>query len=275
MIKFTKLLLLGVIILFTFAACDDSPSGNQNDDPIPPSFAEVLDIEFTIPDSTELVNYSSEQVDYNGLMVTGYTLDQFVNMDSVNVYIDEDDFDGRKLFAFEIVSSDEDGNWSPRDNDYYDLSWADFASGYLLPDEKGRTYFANDNILSGYNVKWAYYIRLYRRMDVTHDGITTIFETGSFETEGINHQAGNGNFYTDPGFAITNFISDFIIQDPEDYEYQFTSVYDESIIYSWEDLQSAYWLTTQNKAVFLNEDGTEFLSSFKKLIKIDLVEIQR
>ena len=130
--KFTKSLLLGVIILFTFTACDDNPSENQTEDPTPPSFAETIDIEFTIPDTTELANYESEQVDYNGLMVTGYSLDQFVDMDSVNEYIDEDDFDGRKLFAVEIVSSDEDGNWTPRENGYYDLSWADFITGYYL-----------------------------------------------------------------------------------------------------------------------------------------------
>ena len=185
--KFTKLLLLGVIILFTFAACDDGPSGNETNNPIPPSFAEVFDIEFTIPDSTELTNYTSEQVDYNGLMVTGYSLDQFVNMDSVNAYIDEDDFDGRKLFAFEIVSSDEDGNWSPRDNDYYDLSWTNFITGYLLPEEKGRTYFADDNIPSGHNVKWAYYLRMYRKIDVALDGNMTIFETGAFTPEEITY----------------------------------------------------------------------------------------
>ncbi len=275
--KFTKLLFLGVIILFTFTACDDGPSGNENDNPIPPSFAEILDIEFTIPDSTELVNYTSEQVDFNGLMVTGYSLEQFVEMDSVNTYIDEDDFDGRKLFAIEIVSSDEDGNWTPRDNGYYDLSWDDFLTGYVLPSEKGRSYFPDDNIITGYDVKWCYYLRLYRKIDVVLDANITIFEPGSFETEDIYHQAGNGSFYTDPGFPLSNLVSNFVTGDPDNYEYQLVNFEesDDTDIVTLDDIEKGYWLTTQNKAVFLNDDGTEFLSSFKKLSSINLVEIQR
>lgn len=273
--KFTNLLLVGVIIAFTLTACDDSLSGNENENPIPPALSQVVDIEFTIPDSTNLINYASQQIDYNGEMVTGYSLDQFVNMDSVNAYLDEDDFDGRELFAIEIVSNDEDGNWSPRTNGYYDLAWEDFITGYLLPDEKGRTFFPNENIATGYNVKWAHYIKLYRRIDVALDADTIIFETGALDLVDIYHQAGNGNFYTDPGIPLSSFISAYITANPDDFDYQFTSVYDGTELYSWNDVQSAYWLTTQNKAVFLNDDGTEFLSSFKKLIKIELVEIQK
>ena len=275
--KFTKLLFIGVIILFTFTACDENVNENENDDPIPPAFAEVLDIEFTIPDTTELSNYTSEQVDYNGLMVTGYSLDQFVNMDSVNAYIDEDDFDGRKLFAIEIVSSDEDGNWTPRDNGYYDLSWDDYITGYLLPSEKGRIFFEDESIPSGHNVKWAYYLRLYRKIDVVIDANVTLFETGAFETEDIYHQAGDGNFYTDPGFPLSNLVSNYVTDDPDNYEYQLINLEesDDTIIVTWDDIELGYWLTTQDKAVFLNDDGTEFLSSFKKLSSINLIEIQR
>jgi len=272
--KFTKLLLFGVIILFTFAACDDNPAGNETEDPTPPSLAGTIDIEFTIPDSVELSNYTSELVDYDGTMVTGYSLDQFVNMDSVNAYIDEDSFDGRKLFAIEIVSNDDDGNFSPRDHDYYDLAWTDLETGFLLPDEKGRTYFPDENIPNGYNVKWAYYLKLYRKIDIVLDGNTTIFETGAFTSEGIFHQAGNGNFYTDPGFALTNLISDYVTESPNNYEYRFTSADDDEIVFTWDDIQTGYWLITQNKAVFLSDDGTEIHSSFKKLLQIDLLEIQ-
>jgi len=270
--KFTKFLLMGIIILFSVVACDNNPSENENDDPTQPALAEVVDIEFTIPDSTELLNFTSEQIDYNGLMVTGFSLDQFVNMDSVNLYIDEDGFDGRKLFAVEIASSD---GYTPREHDYYDLTWEDFASGFLLPSEKGRTFFPDDNIESGYNVKWTHHLRLYRKIDVVLDGTSTIFETEAFSTDGIFHQAGNGNFYTDPGFSLTNLISDYIIENPDNYEYRFTSADDDDeVIFTWDDIQAGFWLATQNKAVFLNDDGTEFHSSFKKLLQIDLVEIQ-
>ena len=277
--KFTKFFFLGVIILFTFTACDDGPSGNENENPIPPSFAEVLDIEFTIPDSTELVNYTSEPVDYNDLIVTGYSLDQFVDMDSVNAYIDEDGFDGRKLFAIEIVSSDEDGNWTPRDNGYYDLSWDDFMTGYLLPDEKGRTYFADENIPSGYNVKWAYYLRLYRKIDVVLDANIIIFETGVFTPHEITYTK-DEETYTVNAIKLENFISDYVTQDPQNFQYFFTAADgwvndDSNNIFSWDTIQNGYWLPEQNKAVFLDTNFDTIFKSVKVVEKIDLVEIQR
>ncbi len=277
--KFTKLLLLGVVILFTLAACDENPSENQNEDPIPPSFAETIDIEFTIPDSTELANYTSEQVDYNGLLVTGYSLDQFVDMDSVNEYIDEDDFDGRKLFAIEIVSSDDDGNWTPRENGYYDLSWADFITGFLLPNEKGRTYFADESIPSGHNVKWAYYLRLYRKIDVVLDANITIFETSAFTPQEITYTK-DEETYTVNAIELENFISDFVTQNQQDYQYLFTAADgwvndDSNNIFNWDTIQLSYWLPEQNKAIFLDANFDTIFKSVKVVEKIDLVEIQR
>ncbi|MCK5050607.1 MAG: hypothetical protein KAS53_02620 [Candidatus Cloacimonetes bacterium] len=277
--KFTKSLLLGVIILFTFMACDENPSEHQTEDPTPPSFAEIFDIEFTIPDSTELANYVSEQVDYNGLMVTGYSLEQFVDMDSVNAYIDEDDFDGRKLFAVEIISSDEDGNWTPRENGYYDLSWANFITGYLLPDEKGRTYFSDENIPSGHNVKWAYYLRLYRKIDVVQDANITVFETGAFTPQEITYTK-DGDSFTVNAIKLENFVSEYVSQEPEDYQYLFTAADgwvndDSNNLFDWDTIQNSYWLPEQNKAVFLDANFDTIFKSVKVLEKIDLVEIQR
>ena len=277
--KFAKLIIIGVIILLTFAACDDNPSENENEDPIPPALATLLDIEFTIPDSTELTNYTSEQVDYNGLMVTGYSLDQFVNMDSVNLYIDEDEFDGRKLFAFEIVSSDDDGNWSPRNQGYYDLSWADFTTGYLLPDERGRTYFPDENIPTGYNVRCAAYLRLYRKIDVVLDVNITIFETGAFTPQEITYTK-DGESYTVNAIELENFISDYVCQDPDGYQYLFTAADgwvndDSNNLFDWETIQNSYWLPEQNKAVFLDTNFDTIFKSVKVVEKIDLVEIQR
>ncbi len=277
--KFTKLLFLGVFIILSFIACTGNLNENEDDDLIPPALATLSDIEFTIPDSTELLNFTSEQIDYNGLMVTGYSLDQFVNMDSVNAYIDEDGFDGRKLFAFEIVSSDEDGNWSPRDHEYYDLSWTDFITGYLLPDEKGRTYFEDESIPSGHNVKWAYYLRLYRKIDIVLDANITIFEPGAFTTQEITYTK-DDETYTVNAIELENFISDYVIEDPQNYEFLFTAadgwVNDDSYNkFDWDTIQTSFWLPEQNKAVFLDANFDTIFKSVKVLEKIDLVEMQR
>jgi len=274
--KFTKLLFIGVIILFTFVACDDNPSENQTEDPIPPSFAEVVDIEFTIPDSTELLTFTTEQIDYNGLMVTGYSLDQFIDEDSVNTYLDEDDFDGRKLFAVEIVSGD---GYTPREHDYYDLTWEDFATGFLLPSEKGRTYFIDENIASGYNVKWAHYLRLYRKIDVVLDANITIFEPGAFTPQEITYTK-EGESYTANAIELENFISDYVTEDPQNYEFLFTAADgwvndDSNNIFDWDTIQNSYWLPERNKAVFLDANFDTIFKSVKVVEKIDLVEIQR
>ena len=277
--KITKLLMLGTLILLTFASCDENVNGNDNNAPTPPSFAEIFDIEFTIPDTTELVNYSSEQVDYDGIMVTGYSLDQFVNIDSVNTFIDEEDLDGRELFALEIVSNDEDGNWSPRDNDYYDLSWSNFITGYLLPDEKGRTYFADENIPSGYNVKWAYYLRLYRKIDIILDANLTIFETGAFPPQEITYTK-DGESYTESSIGVENFISEYVSEDPHNYQYLFTAADgwindDSDNIFDWDTIQNSFWLPEQNKAIFLDTNFDTIYKSVKIVENLELIEIQR
>ncbi len=251
------------ITTFLFTGCSENDTTNPDENqPNPPSLAQTPDIEFTIPDSANLVNYVSEEIDYGGEMVTAYSLDQFVSF--------EKDEKPELEYTYEIVSED---GYSPRNGENPDLSWEKFETGYLLPTEKYRTYFSSNEIETAYNVKYTLNLNLYRTVVVVKaDGTQIPFQTGAFEVTDINHQAGNGNFYDDPGFALENFISDYVISSPADYEFHFLASDDLTEVFSWENIQSAYWLTTQNKVVFLNENGTEFHSSFKKLIKIELVD---
>ena len=261
MLKKLLILLIILSMLIVFTACSENDTTGNDDLPQPPALALIPELVFAVPDSTDLVNFILEQIEFDGEMVDAYSLVQFLNFE--REYVPELEY------TFEIVSED---GYTPREGDNPDLSWTEFETGFLLPTESFRTYFPSDDIFTAYDVKYATDINLYRTVVVVDaDGVFVTFQTGAIETEDIYHQAGNGNFYTDPGFELAEFISEHVTDSPENYEFYFTAADNETAVFSWEDIQAAYWLTTQNKAVFLNEDGTEFHDSFKKLIKIELM----
>ena len=274
--KFALIFLSMLVMVSVFTGCSEKDStGPEDNDPIAPALAEVVDIEFILP--ADLTSYVATDVDYEGVITPGYALDQFVSEVDVNAYLDEDGFDTRALFAVEIVSSDEDGNWSPRLRDVGDLRWDQFVTGNVLPEQSGKTFFADESIPGTFNVKHATYFKLYRKLDVALDGTTTTFETGAFETSEITYIK-NDETRTEIGFSLVNLISDYVTEDPEDYSYYFTAAdgwenTDTSNLFSWEDIQCGYWLTEENKAIFLNEDTTLKWKSVKVLEKINLAEI--
>ncbi|MFC1898180.1 hypothetical protein ACFLYJ_01270 [Candidatus Cloacimonadota bacterium] len=261
--KLTFLFSALILLIFVFGCSEKDTTGNDDNPASPPELAEVPELTFAFPDSADLVNFVSEDVVFEGETVIGYNLVQFLDFDRVGVPELE--------YTYEIVSDD---GYTPRIGGNADLAWSDFETGYLLPTEKFRTFFPSDDIFTAYDVKWAIHVNLYRTMIVVdEDGNEISFQPGAYETEDVYHQAGNGNFYTDPGFKLERFVSDYITDDQDEYEYHFTASDDNTVTFTWEDIEEAWWLTTQNKAVFLNEDGTEFLSSFKYLVRIELIEL--
>ncbi|MCF7794493.1 MAG: hypothetical protein K9N09_04290 [Candidatus Cloacimonetes bacterium] len=259
----TFLLSALIILMFAFGCSEKDSTGNDNDDPTPPEIAQTPDLEMTFPDSADLVDFVGEDVDYEGEIVTGYNLVQFLDFDRDGV----DELE----YTYEITSDD---GYSPRQGGNPDLYFSQFETGYLLPTEKFRTYFPSDEIFTAYDVKYALQINLYRAVIVIDaDGNEITFQTGAFETEDVYHESGNGNFYTDPGFELDYFISKYVTENPENYEYHFTASDDYTKEYTWEDIQTGYWLTTQNKAVFIDAEGNELQNSFKYLIRIELVAL--
>ena len=260
LVLFLGLLLMASLITGCSEKDDDTTGPDENAEP--PALATTPDHIMAVPDSASLVNYTFETVTYNELDMPGYPLTQFVE------FTDED-FDETLEYAFEIVSSD---GYTPRVGGNADLLWADFSTGYLLPETKHRTYFPSDDIFSAYDVKWTVSLNLYRTVKVITATEEVCFQTGAIETEDVYHQAGNGNFYTDPGFKLENFLSEYVTESPEDYTYKFVASDGYEKTYTLEELQTGYWLPEQNKAVFLNPDGTEISSSFKHLISVELTQ---
>ena len=88
----------------------------------------------------------------------------------------------------------------------------------------------------------------------------------------------NDEEFNDYGYTIKNFISNYVTETPENYNYQFitanNSINDDSEnIFSWETLQNSYWLTEKNKAIFLDDamhfmyDSIDFLKEIKLIPK--------
>lgn len=101
--------------------------------------------------------------------VYGYQLEQFIDQATVTDSVDAtaaDSLDFRGLFAYEIVSGTD--GFSPRQSSFagYDLNWDTFRSGYLVPSDQGRTWFADPNLPSAFRVKHAGYFRMYRKIEV-------------------------------------------------------------------------------------------------------------
>ncbi len=265
-------LLLGIFIL---TACSEKDSnGPDGNEATPPVMAENYDLEFIIP--AELDAFTSEDIDYNGVITSGYSLDQFISQSITDSLVNVDTFDSRKLFAVQILSSDEDGNWTPRDRGLADLTWNDFVSGYLLPDESGRTYFPETSIAGTYNVKYATYLQLYRKIDVILDGTVTLFETGAFPTQEITYIK-NDETLTELGFPLEYLISDFVTDNQDNYTYKLIAAdnfenSDTGNVFSWEDIQCGYWLTEKDRAIFANPDSTLKWKSVKYVEEIQLTE---
>ncbi|MFO7896968.1 MAG: hypothetical protein R6U84_08550 [Candidatus Cloacimonadales bacterium] len=269
----TLFILLGIIL---FTGCSEKDStGPDNPQPEAPALADSLDLEIILPDS--LQQYTSEEVDYDGVSTTGYALAQFISETVVNEYLEVEQFDARPLFAFELVSSDADDNWSPRERGMPDLSWQQFSSGFILPAESAKAYFPDELIAGTYNVKFATYFRLYRKIDTVLDGSITTFETNAFPTTEITYIK-NDETLLEPGFPLTNLISDYVTDDQDNYTYRFIAADggendDTGNIFSWQDLQNGYWLTEKERAIFLNEDSTLKWKSVKYVEQIELAEI--
>ncbi len=254
--------LLLVAVVFTGCSEKDDSTGPDDNNVDPPALSQTVDVVMAIPDSASLVNYTFETVNYEGVDMIGYPLAQF--MQNVREY------DEKLEYTYEIVSED---GYSPRVGANPELTYAQFSTGYLLSTNKFRTFFPNDDITTAYDVKWTDHINFYRTITVINlDAEHINFQTGAIETEDVFHQAGDSNFYTDPGFKLTNFISEYITEMPADYSYFFTNSEGLTESYSWEEIEAGYWMPEQNKAIFIDADGIEILTRFKHLISIELVQ---
>ncbi|MBM4399307.1 MAG: hypothetical protein FJ041_03120 [Candidatus Cloacimonetes bacterium] len=103
-------------------------------------------------------------------MIIGYLLEQFISQAAVHDILDvtaPDSADFRKLYAYQIISSDTDA-WSPRLSSQagYDLAWEKFKAGYLVPSDDFQTWFADPALPNAFNVKRVGVVKMYRKIDI-------------------------------------------------------------------------------------------------------------
>jgi hypothetical protein len=220
-----KLVLTMLVCMLLLAACSDSkddPAEVQYD---PPELAETPNIIILVPGSDELDTYESTEVEYGEDMVTAYSLPQFI------------DHETPSLYDYELVSDDEDGNWSPRVRDEPDLPWHLFKTGFLVPEKSYRSFFPDEDIVTTYNVKFLGYLKMYRKVEVINEEKITSFQINSLETTDLEHNSETLAF-----IPLKSFITDYVTTDKDSFSYLLEFENDDSAVLSWENIQQYYWL---------------------------------
>jgi hypothetical protein len=260
-----------MLVMLMLSACSEKDSTSPNDNnPEPPALAAFADFDMQFLFSDDVTGLETTEILHNGVMETAITLEQFIDFSNKEITENE-------IYLYQIFSTDVDGNFSARNKGYTDLTWQEFTTGYYLPNvNNGKTYFPafTEQNINAYNVKNAHYIRLYRKIDVKKNGTNVAFEINALPMEEISYIS-NEDTLTVSATKMIHFISDYITENPEQFEYQFLATDDYVQTYSWENLQSAYWVPEKNRVVFIDAEGNQTLTNFKKLYSITLAEIAR
>ena len=276
--KKLNLLLLAALLVLMLAvsACSES----DDDDNGTPDVTAEPNYTFELPDSSELAaNFTSSTVDYDGVDVTGYSLDQFIPADPYDLEasraVGDDivDSDPRNLFVYELVGTD---GFTPRQRGEDDLTWDAFTSGYLLPSESFKAFFADEEIVNTYNVKYLDKFNIYRVLRITKMDITTTIPAGNYEYSEVSFTDSKDNAVTYDGFKLEDMINPDITTDPENYTYFIGAVDgwlndDTDNTFTWTQMQNAYFFPEENRVCFV-ENGTEVFKPVKSPYSIDLTE---
>jgi hypothetical protein len=210
--------------------------------------------------------------------VSGYALDQFVEMEDVNDTTPDPDLklganDGRALYSI-VTRSNLDG-FSNRtdflrldsDNLYTpDLRWDQFIQGYLLRiDYLGRSFYPASvaGAIGKHRTKWAYDIYMFRKIDVKRPdaaGSLATFEpqatTDSYVNDTAYHSVWGrwttkfsivtksfGAYTNARVIPLTQFLTDYVTNVPGNYTYKIVAL-DGTYKNGWTyaKMQQAYYL---------------------------------
>lgn len=199
--------------------------------------------------------------------IYGYKLDQFISKAIVKDLVDPtqaDTTDYRNLFAYEIVSADEDA-WSPRlsVNAGYDLTWEFFKEGFLVPSDNRKTWFPPALGLPGaFKVKNAGTARLYRKVDVESGR-----DSKSVELRGLQiHSVENWNSAQEEAIKLSDMLQGVTTAD----SIAFIAWDGYRKVYNWDQVNDGYYLLTSEATTFPNFNSTlpGSMKKFKKLAQI-------
>jgi hypothetical protein len=240
--------------------------------------------------------------------VSGYALDQFVDMDDVNEGTPDPDAklganDARALYSIvtrsnldgfsnrtDFLRSDSDNLYTP------DLRWDQYLQGYLLRiDYLGRSFYPASvaGAIGKHRTKWAYDIYMFRKIDVKRPdaaGSLATFEvqatTNSYVDDTAYHsvwgrwttkftvETKSFGTYTDARvIPLTQFLTDYVTNVPGNYTYKIVSV-DGTYKTGWTyaKMQQAYYLIDYD--LIVQVDGSNNVVSSTKLnfpVRIEVI----
>jgi len=247
-----KTLFVLVSSLLLLVACSDNETTQVYD---PPQPAETPNISVIVPLGDGLYSYDSMEIEYSGDTVSAYPLPQFIESFLPH------------LFEYELVSNDDDGNWSPRFSGMPDLVWNLFEKGYLIPEKQHRAFFPSEEIVNTYNVKFMGYINMYRRVDVVRDGEIIPFQINSLETISIQEHP---EMVPTQVIPLEGFISDYVTTDKTSFTYLLEFQHGDPEILSWDELREHHW-SVGSEDIYKLQGSNQLVHKFSMLTSITLV----
>ncbi len=200
--------------------------------------------------------------------IYGYKLDQFINMQAVQLAIDPtaaDTSDFRMLYAYEIVSA-ADG-FSPRASSYagYDLPWEEFSLGYVVPTDGNRTWFPNPLLPGAFKIRDTGLFRLYRKIDVqTEYGMSLI------ELKGLPlHQITNWDGEDETAIKLSDLLIGIASYDS--LKIVCFDGYGDDKYYLPEAINDGYYLLTTERTIFPTADIPNNQKRMKKVAYLELM----
>ncbi len=199
--------------------------------------------------------------------ILGYSLDQFIDANTVRAEITsdpEDTEDYRALFNYELVASD---GFTPRQGQTggYDLPWEILQAGYFVPSDNHSTWFPNHNLGGAFKVKNAELIRLYRKVVVSCGASSADCELLGLTVEEVENWGGE----MEPAIRLNQFVSAVADYD----SVRFTAPDGYVKYYNPKQIQDGYYLLNSEVTTFpsFNASMPGSQKKFKKLASVEIM----
>ncbi len=200
--------------------------------------------------------------------IYGYKLEQFIPQNTVHDLLTTDATDlsdYRSLFAYEIVSADED-EWSPRlsVNAGYDLAWNVFKDGFYVPSDNKKTWFADSSMPGAFKVRNTGKFNLYRKVDVVTGRSTKLVELKGLSSYDIT----NWSSVSEAAIKLSDLLAGIGTYS----SVKLVAGDDYSVTYTPEQIQDGYYFLGTEITTFPNFNATMSGSQkkFKRLARIEV-----
>jgi len=256
----TKYVFIFILMaVFMFTACSEKNGKGGGDTHLPPSLSNDPDETILFPAQDyefdddwvvvlPIVNFSATNTQTD---VEAVPLSYFVLLNESPIFSE----DYAKMFTYRIVSSDGWDPWSMRQA--IDLYWDTLMNGFLTLIDPYRTYFheLSQNSVYAYNVQSANKLQVYRTiMVVKPDGTEVMFQVNILDHVEQNNPQNTADIL-ELSFKMTDLITKYITESPQDYEFLIAAADGFTTILGWEHIQGAWYSRMLERVFYPSEDG--------------------